>query len=170
MTPKHRLKCHHFIYSIFLVGLMLSAGCSGKDPAAMLADATDNNVKRLSRMYTVFQMRNAMEGPKNADELKEFILSQTPDRLARVGIDASKVDEIFVSERDGEDLIVRYGTKLNGANASIPVVFESVGLDGSRRVGFSNAYTIEVADDAEYEQLLAGDSDNEVFDDFRDAE
>ena len=151
--------------SCVLISLCLISGCgSGVDPDQMLADATDNNVKRLSRMYTVFQMRNSMVGPKDEVEFKEFIASHSSVRLARIGIDLDNIDQIFSSERDGKKLIVRYGTTLEGSDRSIPVVFEAKGLGGGRLVGFSNAYSIEVNDADRYDKLMAGEEDNKVID------
>jgi hypothetical protein len=154
-----------YLLATTMLLLFCMCGCQGgADPDAMLARATDNNVKRVSRMYTVFQMRNSMIGPKDEEELKSFILEHSEARLARIGIDPEKVDEIFLSERDGQKLIVRYGTELEDSSKSIPVVFEAEGKDGTRYVGFSNAYMQEISDDDQYKRLMAGEEDNKVVD------
>ncbi len=153
-----------FLVCLFMLSISLPGCGSGSSPESMLANASDNNVKRVSRMYTVYQMRHGMVGPKDEAELKEFILEHSASRLARIGIEPESVDDIFSSERDGQKLVVRYGLKLEGPNCSIPVVFESDGVSGTRLVGFANDYTVEISDDSEYERLLSGDDDNRVID------
>lgn len=151
---------------LVLLGSCLLSGCGGFNPEKMLADACDNNVKRLSRMYTVFQMRNSMIGPSDESEFKKFILQHSSVRLARIGIEREKIDDIFYSERDGQKLVVRYGVQLEGPEKSIPVVFEVEGSGGKRFVGFSNAYAIEVSDDDQYDRLISGKEDNKVIDEY----
>ncbi len=49
---------------------------------------------------------------------------------------------------------------------SLPVVFEATGVDGIRQIGFCNGAMQEVDSD-EYDQLLAGEVDDDTLDDGR---
>jgi len=151
---------------VAVVLLALLSGCSNKDAKSMIADANDSNVKRLATMYNFFHMKNNFKGPKDEAELRSFIEAQDPNRLSLADIDASKLDELFVSERDGEAFVVRYGIDTVIRGPSLPVVFEAIGVDGSRQVGFCNGAMQEVDSD-EYDRLLAGNADDEEIEDGR---
>jgi len=70
--------------------------------------------------------------------------------LELMQIDRENLDELFMSERDGEPFKIQWGVKGWGDRA---LVFESVGVNGKRLVALSE--TREV-DDAEYEGLWSG--------------
>lgn len=138
-------------------------GCGGTDANSMIAAANDSNVKRLATLYSYFHIQNRNKGPKNKEQLRAFIEAQDANRLKRGGIDATKLDELFVSERDGEPFVVRYGVNTVIRGPSLPVVFESTGVDGMRQVGFCNGSMKEVDED-EYDRLMAGKADKEKVD------
>ncbi len=138
-------------------------GCSNPNANSMIADANDTNVKRLATLYSVFQVKNKYKGPKTQQQLREFVQSQDPERLARGGIDPTMIDDLFVSERDGEPFVIRYGVNTVVFGPPLPVIFESTGVDGMRQVGFCNGLMQEV-DDAEYDRLMAGKADKEKVD------
>lgn len=154
-----------FDFRLFVVlgTALLFAGCGGADADSMIAAANDTNVKRLATMYTFFHIQNKSKGPKNEEQLRTFIESQDAKRLKRGGIDASKLDELFVSERDGEPFVVRYGVNTVVFGPPLPVIFESTGIDGMRQVGFSDGPMKEVDED-EYDRLMAGKADKEKVD------
>ena len=62
------------------------------------------------------------------------------------------VDELFVSDRDGQPLVVTYGKYPAGMNARI-VVYEKNGADGKRFVGY-NSGAVELVDDARFNELV----------------
>ena len=147
-------------FLVLLGALATLTGCRGVDADSMIADANDSNVKRLATLYSFFHIQNRYKGPKSEEQLREFIETQDASRLKRGGIDATKLDELFVSERDGEPFVVRYGVNTVIRGPSLPVVFESTGVDGTRQVGFCNGLMKEV-DEEEYDRLMAGEADNE---------
>lgn len=149
-----------FFALVMLGATALLTGCSGADANSMIADANDSNVKRLATLYSFFHIQNRNKGPKDEAQLREFIEAQDPKRLQRGGIDASKLDDLFVSERDGESFKVRYGVNTVIRGPALPVVFESTGIDGMRQVGFCNGLMQEV-DEVEYDRLMAGEADKE---------
>lgn len=148
---------------VLLGASVLLTGCNGADADSMIAAANDTNVKRLATLYTYFHIQNKNKGPKNEEQLREFIESQDASRLKRGGIDATKLDELFVSERDGEPFVIRYGVNTYIRGPSLAVVFEATGIDGMRQVGFCNGLMQEV-DEEEYDRLMAGKADKKKVD------
>lgn len=148
---------------VLLGAAVLLTGCGGNDADSMIAAANDTNVKRLATLYSFFHIRNKYRGPKDETQLREFIEAQDADRLKRGGIDASKLDELFVSERDGQPFVIRYGVNTVIRGPALAVVFESNGIDGLRQVGFTNGPMREVDDD-EYDRLMSGKADKEKVD------
>ena len=144
------------------------SGCGGsKDPKSMIAAANDSNVKRLATMYSFFHLKNNFKGPKDEAEFRGFIESQDPKRLSLADIDASDLENLFVSERDNEPFVIRYGKDTYVRGPSIPVIFEATGSDGMRQVGFCNGVMQEV-DAEEYDRLMSGDADDEKAEESRE--
>jgi hypothetical protein len=128
-------------------------GCSnGNNAESALASANGTNLQRLSNLYMGFQSENNWRGPADEAEFKKFLHSYNPANLQRIGIDPSKIDELFISERDGQPFKIRYGVPGNVMGSSEPVVFEATGDGSTRLVGFLNMTQREV-DAAEYDAL-----------------
>lgn len=146
------------------LGLMVLnvVGCSGANGKAMIANANDNNVKRLATMYSFFHLRNEFRGPKDEAEFKKFIAEQDASRLALAGIKPADLEGLFTGERDQQPLKVRYGLNTRVRGPSLPVVFEAEGVNGMRHVGFTNGPMREV-DSATYDSLFQGEADNEAL-------
>ncbi len=158
----------HSLYCSFLVFVSLAVlvpltGCGGADAKSMIANANDMNVKRLATLYSIFHNKNNLKGPKNEGQLRAFVESQDPNLLKRGSIDPAKLDELFISERDGEPFVIRYRVNTVVFGPPLPVIFEATGVDGLRQVGFCNGPMQEVDED-EYERLLAGEADKEKVD------
>jgi hypothetical protein len=143
---------------VCLLAMGLSLGCGGADPADLLAAANDSNVQRLANLYEAFQSRHNWRGPKDEEEFKSFLKGWNPKKLSNIGVDPNAVGDVFISSRDGEPFKVRYGVPghIMGSNAA--VVFETIGVDGRRMVGFLNITKREV-DNAEYDRLWSGTVD-----------
>jgi hypothetical protein len=140
------------------LGLALAAmiGCgSGADADDALAEVNSTNIQKLANLYFTYQTKNEWRGPADEAEFKGFIRTFNPQKLARIGVDAAATDALFTSERDGQPFKIRYGVRGSAMGSSEPVVFEAVGVDGRREVGFLNMTQREV-DDAEYERLWSG--------------
>ena len=135
--------------------LAVVAGCGRHAADKAIAKANETNMQRLANLYFTFQMKNEWRGPSDEAEFKSFIGSYDPKKLTRIGIDPSAIDELFINERDGQPFKIRYSVAGSAMGSAEPVVFESVGADGQRRVGFLNMQQREV-DESEYEDLWAG--------------
>ena len=75
--------------------------------------------------------------------------------MNRINVDPASLEQVFVSERDNEPFKIRYKVVGNMMGSKEPVVFEAVGVDGSRMVGTLGMEQLEVGD-AEYETLWSG--------------
>jgi len=139
-----------------LLSSVLAMGCgSGDSISSQVAAANKNNVSRVANCYSLYQDRNGYKGPKNLEELKTFLQSPTvTTNLDLMGID--NVDDIFISERDDEEIVIRYNVRGSNRGCYEPVSFEKSGVDGVRLVGFANGTYEEVDDDQTYQDMLNG--------------
>jgi hypothetical protein len=143
------------VLSLLLLGLV---GCGGNKGNEMIAANNDTNIKRLGTMYGFFQLKNQFKGPKDEAEFKKFIGEQDAGRLALAGITGSKVDDLFLSERDKQPFKIRYGVNTQLRGPSLPVIFEATGAEGKRQVSFTGGSMQEV-DSTKYDELWSGKGD-----------
>lgn len=146
---------------ILLVNVSLILGCGGADSQSMIAEANDTNIKRVATLYSLYQLRNKLKGPKTEEDLKSFVQSQDPERLRLANIDATNIDELFTSDRDGQAFTIRYGVNTKVRGPSLPVVFETEGVDGKRQVGFTDGAMQEV-DSNLYDEMFSGKFDKKA--------
>jgi hypothetical protein len=136
-----------------LLSVVFTAGCSKHDPASRIGAMNDARIKQVANLYMAHQMRNASNGPKDEPAFKEFIQKKMPGhRLEMMRVDPAKLDELFVSERDGQPFVIKYGQS-GGVMSKTPVVFEKDGRDGTWQVAYTNGQVEEV-DSAKYQELL----------------
>lgn len=127
------------------MALLLAAvvGCGGA--ASVKRDKEISHVGAVTTLY--FRAKSTLGKPPGSEqEFKEVIAQDNVDPGV-LGVDS--VDELFVSDRDGQPLVVDYGQ----TSAQGVVVYEQVGKDGVRLVGFTSGQ-IEEADAAEFAQLV----------------
>lgn len=138
--------------AVLLATLATISGCSRDDADSRVAAMNDSNIRRVANLYNAFQLRKGMQGPKDEAEFRHFIQREMPPiKLKRMLVDPNNVDELFVSERDRQPFVIRYG--VNGGLGTVdPVVFEKDGVDGKRQVAFTGG-SIEAVDNSRYEQL-----------------
>jgi hypothetical protein len=127
-----------------LLMFVVLAGCTGNQGAGPSVQLS--HVRLLTGMHTraSTQLRRP---PKDEQEFKEFIKSSNVS-LETMGVNS--VDEMFISERDGQPLGVAYGSPQGGSDV---VVWETVGVDGKRLVGHSIGMVEEV-DEAKFKELV----------------
>ncbi len=147
---------------LFLMLVVCLCGCDGKSArnAEFLKNANDTNLKKVFTAYSLYSSRHGYTGPKSKEVLINFI--KTNDKLTkyldRSGLQRDTIEEIFISENDGEEFEIRWGVFVNPdpLRAKEPIAFEKVGKDGVRLVILSNRKVLEVSDDAKYRKLLKG--------------
>jgi hypothetical protein len=134
--------------------LTLILGCVQRDPADAIAAANDSNIRRVGNLYQAFRLRKGNQGPKDEAELKTFLKEMAPIRLERMQVDPNNLDALFISDRDGQPFVIRFGVS-GGIGSTDAVVFESQGSGGKRQVGFTDG-SVEEVDNSRYDQLLKG--------------
>lgn len=156
MKPGADQRSRRPIPLVVLLGVLaVAAGCLQQDPASRIAAANNSNIRRLSNLYQACRLHNNNQGPKDQAELKSFLQhGMSATRLQRMQVDPDNIDGLFVSERDGQPFVIRYGVD-GGLGAIDAVVFEQQGQGGKRQVGFTNG-SVEEVDNARYDQLHKG--------------
>lgn len=151
-------------FSILLAGLTLT-GCGGGDSITdQIKAGNSNNIRRLRNCYSMFTELNRYKGPKDKEELLEFLTTDQTAmaRLDRMGITQEDLDGMFVSERDNEPFKVRWG--LNGLDDHA-CVFEAVGVEGKYMVAFATPRELEKDEyDDYYSGKLKGDAPGGIQD------
>ncbi len=144
------------VASAGIIGLV---GCGGGDFVATSVDeANQSNIQRVANCYLMFQMSTlGNKGPKDLAEFKAFLSDPSRKKnLEMMGIEASNLDALFISDRDNEEMKIRFGLNGSSRGSNDPVSFEAVGVDGVRLVGFTSSHVKEVSDQAEYDSMLSG--------------
>lgn len=125
-------------------------GCGGENK---LATIYSTNIKKVHQCYVMFMEDNSYKGPKDEAELKDYLKNNpTAIHMAkRIDVTPDTVDDIFISDRDGEPFVIRYG--LNGI-ADHAIVFEATGVEGMRLVALRNPLEVN---ESEYDKYLNGE-------------
>lgn len=140
---------------IVVACLVGAVGCSSGSVSNQVAALNDSNIKQLANLYYAYQRAHGFQGPKDEDALKQFVKNDMdPKKLQMMKVDATKLDTLFISDRDQRPFVVKYSTG-GGLGANVPVVFEKTGVNGKRQVGFTGSIVEEV-DDAKYNELWEG--------------
>jgi hypothetical protein len=141
--------------------VLVSAGCSSDNTAKEIAAMNNSNIQRLSNLYAGFQNMKSSKGPTDENDFKSFIKGYDPAKLSAMSIDPNNLDKLFTSERDGKPFKIRY--KVGGGRGSIaPVIFEEVGVNGKKQVGFTGGNgpggggDVQDVDEAMYKDLWSG--------------
>lgn len=142
------------------VAVIASVGCDNNPSLAKLKEINKTNVAKVKTCFVIFDSRKG-KSPESKEELLEFLRGGSVDRnLERIDITQENLEEIFVSERDGKPLKIRWGLKMNPERL-MPIAFEEEGIDGVRLVAAD--VVVEVDNDEEYEKMWNGEyvSENE---------
>jgi hypothetical protein len=152
------MKINRLNFSWLLVVLLFVVGCGGDPTSDAFKEMNKLNMSKIVNSYVMFASVNNNVGPKNEEELINFI--KTDERVApRLGMSSSdfgSLDSLFTSDADGEPFVVRFGLKIRTDEDRSPLVFDKTGVDGMRRVALADNTIIEVTDAKKYARMLAG--------------
>ena len=138
-----------------LATLTVFSGCGRTyDSKGAIAKLNATNAQRLSTLYVMFQRSNRGKGPPNEKAFREYISSIGAHLLARISVEPDNLDPLFISDRDGQPLVIKWKKPGNDRSPPEPVVFEQEGVGGKRIVAFTGGKFEEVEDQAAYQQLL----------------
>lgn len=137
--------------TLLFLSLLMLCGCGSSRKG--LKEIYDTNIKKAHLCYTIFMEQHKYKGPKDLEELKQFISEDPSGRFfaERAGIDVDNIDAVLTSDRDGEPFQFRFGIK---GIADHAVVFEKTGVEGMRYVALGTP--IEV-DEETYNGYWEGD-------------
>ncbi len=150
--------------AVLLVVLAAFTGCgpSRPDAASMIASVNNANGKRLANLYAIHQSRHDGDGPKDRKAFESFIRTALrPTELVGTGVDQDNLDPLFVSERDKQDFLIRYGVSSpdpSSPGVNLAVVFEAEGVNGVVQV-FMTGPKIEHVPVAAVEEWKSGKHD-----------
>ncbi len=118
---------------LMLLGLgsaSLMIGCGGRSQSA---DTESSNLKPLAVFYGRFVSSNRGRGPKDENELKEFIKSRPQADLDNLGV--KDVESLFTSSRDKKPYKFKFESKpgVPGQSSTI-FAWEQDGVGGTRFV------------------------------------
>ena len=138
--------CFAILMSVSCVGL----GCrNANQPAAPV----ESNLKILAVLFGRYLSQHQGRTPPDAVAFKKFVSELRPEELQMLKV--TDVEKMFVSPRDGQPYVVRYGTKLPppGPQGASIVAYEQTGVSGRRYVAYATAGTAEI-DEATFRQLV----------------
>ena len=136
------------------------SGCGGgPDGDSILKDANKNNGERLANAYSFYQGLN-QAGPPDIDTFKAFIQNDIPaDKKKVMDIPSGSLDELFVSERDGQPFYIRPDVPVpTTGSVAQAVVIETQGVGGTIQVVYTGPKMVEAAL-ADIEAYKSGDKD-----------
>jgi len=142
-----------------LCSLLLLCGCdSGPDVSGIVAENNKAGIQKLANILMLYQARNG-KAAANEDELCDFVANNDTiaNNLKFMDINKSKFKDYLVSERDGQPFFVRYGIVVPDRTPPQALVFETIGFEGTRQVGWSDSTVQDVTDDNEYAKLKKGE-------------
>jgi hypothetical protein len=138
--------------TLLFAGLSFTGCGGGADVGDLMKQGNSTNIRRVRNCYAMYADLNKYKGPASKEELLEFLKSNggAMTRLERMGIPQEDLDDMFVSERDGEPFKIRWG--LNGVDDHA-CVFEAVGVEGKYMVAFATPRELEKD---EYDDYFSG--------------
>ena len=131
----------------------LFSGC-GSD-ADLIESPAGVRLRGLAAVILDYSV-NVGKGPPNADDLKKYMKTAMQGfQLQMNGIDPNDVDAAFVSLRDNQPFVVRWGVGLTVSKNNTPVLaYEKDGKDGKRLLAYANG-KLDVVDEAKFKELTA---------------
>ena len=134
------------------VAVWLAAGCGGRTESE---EREQSHLKPLAILYGQFVGEHQGRPPKDEQEFKQYVRSQSPEVLASFGI--SDADTVFISSRDGQPYVVRYGNAAKtgppGPGGQPVIAYERTGVSGKRFVA-SSIGAVEEVDEARFKELV----------------
>jgi hypothetical protein len=166
---------HRWVLSYAPVWLLVAivafglGGCGSSTRSDVPTD--EDNLRNLTKLLGQFSARHQGRMPEDEAEFKGFVGKLSAEQLSAVGV--RDIEKIFVSSRDGEPYVIRYGqssSSLGGAlppgkqiiiNPKVPgggvaqpvVAHEKTGAGGKRYVVFGLGQ-VELVDEARFQELI----------------
>lgn len=137
---------------LWLPALTAVAGCGSDE----LASPTAKRLTGLANFYLEYAVAKNGKGPASEQDLKKHMRSQPGFVLEMNGLDPKFIDSAFVSERDQEPFVVRYGlsiTHMSGDSTQL-IAHEKVGKHGKRLVVYAST-KVDLVSEGKLQELTA---------------
>jgi len=111
--------------------LAVASGCGKSE---VQASEGEKRIRALGMMYLRYSSSNVGR-KQSVDQLKVFIQKVPANELEPFGVQTSDIDSLFVSPRDGQPYVIRFGTPLTPPSPNAPaavVIYEATGENGKR--------------------------------------
>jgi hypothetical protein len=146
------------LLSVCVLAIGAATAHVGCERAASKATES-STIKPLAVFYGQFTGMHKGQPPANEAEFKEFIRNLPPESLKSLNV--TDVESLFVSSRDKQPYIVKYGQASGSVGApgkagpgGMPVIaYEQVGVDGKRYIA-TTVGAVEEVDDARFRVLV----------------
>lgn len=144
--------------TVFAATLWLSlacfacGGCGGSRRAESVSGGRAV-LEEVNRAYVTHLRTNRYRPPASREEFKKILQQAGDSALQRAGV--KTVDELFVSPRDSQPLVIKYGKDASKLLERGVVAYEQTGVAGRRLVAFDLGSVKEV-DENEFKELLPG--------------
>jgi hypothetical protein len=135
------------------IGLSLLAGVSGcRRGGGVPQPEAVANLQKIAVFYGRYAQRHQGKTPPDEASFKKFILDMDPTE--RGSMTGSDIDALFVSPRDGQALVIRYGFEPGppSPQGSAVIAYEQTG-SGGRYVAFALG-GVEKVSEARFKQLV----------------
>jgi hypothetical protein len=136
----------------YVVALALGtlAGCGSDE----LNSPTAVRMRGLANLYLDCAVPKNGKGPANEQEFKKHIRGLPEFVITGNKLDPKALDAAFVSERDQEPIVLRYGLTIKQISAtSAPLIaHEKTGKNGKRLVAFANG-KVDLVTEAQLQEL-----------------
>jgi len=133
--------------------LLVSAGCGSAD------DLNSPTAKRLRAVAAIYQDYAVAKGhgPRSREELLAHVALQPEFVLRSYGVELTDAAELLTSERDGQELTIRYELPVShtGQGRGPILAHEATGKNGRRLAAFQNL-TVDILGEEEFTQAIAG--------------
>jgi hypothetical protein len=132
--------------------LLLLSGC-GSPFANPTHDVEKSHLRWLLKVRTHAVSQG--QSLKSQDDYKRYIQNLEPELREKIvqGAGVSNVEELFVSERDGQPYVIFYSQRPEGV-ANDLVGYEQTGVDGRRYVGYGLGVVGEEVDEQQFAELV----------------
>jgi hypothetical protein len=127
-----------------MAAISISAGCGSGNGQLEQNDPSRIRMQTLAISYSRYLAQNGGKMPASEAIFKKYIARRGTKFLAERGI--KNVDELFLSPRDGQPLVVSYGTRkiVRGFSPDPIVAHEQTGVGGKRLVAFPSGAVIDL--------------------------
>ena len=123
-------------------------GCDGASKESF--DKQHSHVRAIAAQY----MRASSKLGHNPRDEQEFKKALASLKIPLPALNVNSIDELFISERDHEPLVVVYGSPPKGSDV---VVYEKTGIDGKHYAG----HMIGMVEELDQEELTKALGQNE---------